>query len=114
MNQVTLLAAGLCLPAHHGQPTPLRLPRSVVEALGTGEIPAELSAILVAAFRTVHKDGAARSSEKRLGRGIHSFLAQLALVVDPIHGLEQVTLVGVDPYEMVHFMHFLISIRVDI
>ena len=86
----------------------------MVEALGTGEIPAELSAILAACFRMVRKYGAALSSEKRLGRGIHSFLAQMALGVDLIPILDQVTFVGVETYRMVHCMHFIFSVRVDL
>ena len=74
---------------------PLWPPWLVAEALGKKAIPAKLSAILAAHFRTVRKDGVARSSEKRLGRGIHSFLTQLALGVNLITGLERVSLVGV-------------------
>ena len=75
-------------------PSPPRPPWPVTEALGTRAIPYELSAILTACFCTVCEDGAALSSDKRSGRGIHSFLAQLALGVDLIPGLDQVTLVG--------------------
>ena len=78
----------LCLPDRHGRPGPLRPPRLVVEALGTGETPDELFAILAARFRTVREDGAVLSSEKRLGQGIHSFLAQIASGVDLIPGLD--------------------------
>ena len=75
-------------------PAPPRPPLSVTEALGTKVILSELSAIIVDHLRTVHKDGAALSSEKRSGRGNHSFLAQLASGGDLIPGLEQVILVG--------------------
>ena len=77
-----------------GPPQP---PRSVVEVLVTGEIPAELAAILAAHFRTVREDGAALLAEKSSGQGIKSFLEQLALGVDPVPELERVMLVGVDP-----------------
>ena len=70
--------------------------------------------ILAAHSQTVRKDGAALSEEKRLGRGIRSFLAQLASGMDPAPGLERVTLVGVDPYRMVHLAHSLFSVRFDI
>ena len=46
--------------------------------MGTGTIPAELTAILVAHSQTVRKDGTARTPEECSVRGIHSFLAQLA------------------------------------
>ena len=54
-----------------GPPWPSRL---VEEALGTGSIRAELTAILAAHFRTVCEDGASLLAEKRSGQGIHSFL----------------------------------------
>ena len=89
---------------------PPRPPRLVVEALGTGEIPGELSAILAGRFRTVRKDGAALLSDKLSVRGINSFLEQVAPGVDRIHGLERVTLVGIEPDEMVHLFHSLFSV----
>ena len=85
-----------------------------VEALGTGAIPAELSMILTARFQTVRKDWAALFSEKRSGRGINSFLAQLASGVELIHGLERVTLVRVDLDGMVHLLHSPFYIQVDL
>ena len=86
----------------------------MVEALGAGVIPAEFAEVLVDHFRTVCKDRAALLAEKLSGRGIHSFMAQLGSEEDPVPGLEQVTLVGVDPNVMVHLMHFLLSVWVDI
>ena len=80
----------------------------MAEAMGNGEIPADLSAILAARFRTVRKDGAALFSEKCSDRRIHSFLEQLALRVDLIPSLEQVTLVGVYPDGMMHLLHSLL------
>ena len=91
-------------------PVPLRPPWSLVEALGTGAILDDISAILTASFRTVREDGAALYSEKLSDRGIHYFLAQLALRLDLIPILERVTLVGVDPDGMVHLLHSLLSI----
>ena len=52
--------------------------------------------------------------KKRSGWGIHSFLAQLASGVDLFPGLEQVTLVGVDPDGIMHLTHLLFYVRVDI
>ena len=66
---------------------PLRPPRSVAEALGTGAIRAKLSAILAAHSQTVFKDGTDLTLEKRSGQGIHSFLVPLASGVDPVPGL---------------------------
>ena len=72
----------------------------MVEDLGTGVIPGELYAILVARFRS--------------GRGIHSFLVQLALGVDHIPVPERLNLVGVNPDEMLHLFQLLFSVLVDI
>ena len=52
--------------------------------------------------------------EELSGRGIHSFLAQLALRADPVSGLEQVMVVGVDPGRRVHLMNLLLSVRVNV
>ena len=62
------------------------------EDLGNRVVPAELSTILADRFRTVRKDGADLSSEKHSGRGIHSFLMQIALGVDLIPGQERLAL----------------------
>ena len=86
----------------------------MAEALESGTIPAELAAILAAHFQTVCEDGAALSLEKRSGWGIHSFLEQLVPGVDPVPSLERVTLVRVDSYGMVHLMHLLFYVRVNI
>ena len=94
-----------------GTPIP---PRLLAEALGTIVILTKLAAILAAHFQTFCEDVTALSAEKRSGRGIHYFLAHLTLGFDPVLGLERVTLVGVDPYGMVHFMQLLFSVLVDI
>ena len=52
-----------------------RLQRSVAEVLVTGSIPAELAAILAEHFRTVRKDGTARTPEEHTGWGLHAFLS---------------------------------------
>ena len=95
-------------------PGGLRPPCSVAEDLGTGAIPAKLSAILAAHSQTVSKDGAALTAEKRSGQGIHSFLVQLESGVDPVPGLDRVTVVGVDPDGRVHLMHSLFYVQVDL
>ena len=91
-----------------------RPPRLVAEALGTGAIPANLAAILAAHSQTVYEDGTACTPEERSGRGIHYFLAHLALGEVPFLGLEWVTLVGIDPDGRVHLMHSLFSVRVNV
>ena len=53
-------------------------------------------------------------SKKRSGRGIHSFLAHLALGVDLITGLKGVNLVRFNPDGMVNLLHSLFSIRFDL
>ena len=82
--------------------------------MGTGAILAEIFAILTAHIQTVRKDGADLSSEKHLGRGIHFFLTQLAFELDTVPSMKRVILVGVYPDGMVHLMHSLLSVRVDI
>ena len=52
--------------------------------------------------------------DKRLGRGIHSFLEQLTMGVELIPGLEWLILGGVNPDRMLHFLHSLFSIQVDL
>ena len=94
-------------------PGPLRPPWLVLEALGTGAILTEIATILASHSQTVRKDRAALLADKCLGRGIQYFLAQLASGVDPVPGLERVTLVRVEPDKMVHIMHLLFSVRVD-
>ena len=84
----------------------------MAEARGTGAIPDELSVILVDHFRTVRKDGAALTSDKRSDRGIHSFLVQIASGLDLIPGLEEATLVRVDPAGMVYLLHSLLFVQV--
>ena len=66
-------------------------PRSLAEDMRNGEIPSEIAAILAAHSCTVCKDRMALTPEKSSGRGIHSFLAQPALGVDPVPGLDRVT-----------------------
>ena len=94
-----------------GTPWP---PRSVVEALGTGEISAELAVILVTHSQTVHEDRTAYTPEERLVWVIHSFLAQISSRVDLVPGLERVTMVGIDPGGRVLLMHSLFSVRVNV
>ena len=94
-------------------PGPPRPPRLVAKALGTGAIPAKLSAILADRFRTVREDGESLSLEKRLVRGVHSFLAQLKSVVEIVPRLEQVTLVRINSDVMLHLMHLVLSVWVD-
>ena len=89
-------------------------PQLVVEALGTRAIPAELSAILAAHYRTVCTDGMSCTPEERSVRGQHSFLAHLKLGEVLVPGLERVTLVGVNPYRRVHLMHSLFSVWVKV
>ena len=91
-----------------------RLPRSVAEALGTGAIPGDLSAILTGRFRTVRDYGTALNPDKHSGQGIQSLLEQLASGVDHIPGLERLDLIGVDQDRTVHILHLLFSAPVDL
>ena len=94
-----------------GAPRP---PWLVAEDLKTEVIPAELATILVTHSQTICMDRAALTPEKRSGRGIHSFLAQLTSGVDPVPVLERVTVVRVNPGGRVNIMHLLFSVRVEL
>ena len=95
-------------------PPPLRPPCLVAEDPGTGEIPADLVAILAAHYRTVREDGTARIPEERSGRVIHSFLAQLVSGVNLFPGLERVTMVGIEPDRRVLLLKSLFSVQVNV
>ena len=58
-------------------PDPPRTPRLMEEALVTGTISGDLSAILAGLFQTVCKDGTALTPDKRSVQGVYSFLVQL-------------------------------------
>ena len=64
--------------------------------------------------QTVREDGTALTPEKGSGRGIHFFLGQLSPRVDPVPGLERVTVVGVDLDGRVHLMHLLLTVWVNV
>ena len=86
----------------------------MAEALRTGAILAELAAILADHSQTLFKDRADLTPEKRSGRWIHSFLAQLESGLNAVPGLEWVTVVRVDPYVRAHHMHLLFSVQFDL
>ena len=52
--------------------------------------------------------------DKRSGRGIHSFLAQVVSGVEPSPGLERVLIIGVYQDETVHLLYLLFSVLVDL
>ena len=62
----------------------------------------------------VLKNGATLTSDKHPGQGVHSFLSQLASAVYHIPVLERVIILGVDPDRMVHLLHSLLSVRVEL
>ena len=72
--------------------TPPPPPRSVGEVLGIGRLPDGLVAELSAGFQFTKEYGGPLSTEKRSGRGFHSFLTHLASRVDPVPGLKRVML----------------------
>ena len=86
----------------------------MAEALGTGAIPGELSAILVGRFGAVHKDGKALTPEKRSGQGVPYLLVNIASGVDHIPNLEQVAVIGFDQDGTVHLLHSLLSFPVNL
>ena len=65
-------------------------------------------------FRMVREDGTALTLNKHSDRGIHSFLDQLSSGVDYIPVMEQVAFIGVDQDGMVHLLHSLFSVPVDL
>ena len=97
-------------PTFMVNPKPPRPPRSVREVLRTGRIPDDLVKTLLERFRVKREDGGYLSKEKYSGRGVHSFLAQLASRVDPVPGFEQVALFQVDPDITAHLLHSLFSV----
>ena len=86
----------------------------MVEDLGTGVIPSKLSVILAELFWAVCDDGMALTLDKRLSRGIHSFLDQIMSGVDHILRLGRVSLLGFDQDKTVHSLHSLFSVLVDL
>ena len=82
---------------------PPRVPRSVGEALGTGRLLDALIKILASHFLMVCEDVRGVSTYKCTGRGLHSFLAHLELVVDPVSGLDQLALLGLTQTERCTF-----------
>ena len=65
-------------------------------------------------FRVAKEDGGPLSRDKRSGRGVHSFLVNLASRVDPVPGFERVVLLQFDPDGTVHFLHSIFSVLVDL
>ena len=85
---------------------PPRPPRLVGEVLGTVRLPDNLTEILENRFRTVCEDvGGGMSTEKRVGRGLQSFLAHLAPGVDLVPILERLFLLGVEQNITVHLFY---------
>ena len=89
-------------------------PRSVGEVLGTGQMPGDLVAASLVRFQLTKEDDGLLSLKKRSGRGVESFLAHLASGVDPVPGFERVGLLQVEPDGMVHVLHSMLSVPVDI
>ena len=95
-------------------PDPPRPSRSLREVTGNGQLPNALTKILASCFCMVRKDGEGLSMDNRAGLGIHSFLSHLASGVDPVPGLDQLELLGVYQDGMLHLLHSLFSIPVDL
>ena len=93
---------------------PPPLPRLVGEVLGTGQLPDNLVAALLARFRVTKEDGGPLSPEKRYGRGVYSFLAHVASGVDPVPNFERVGILQVNPDGTVHVLHSMFSVPVKL
>ena len=92
-------------------------PRLVEEVLGTVQLPNNLVVALSDRPRVKKEDGGKLSPEKRSGQVVHSFLAHLAHLAsgaDPIPGFERVRLLQVDPDGLVHVLHSMFSVPVDL
>ena len=71
----------------HDPPPPLW---SVGEVLGIGRLSDDLVAELSAGFQFTKEYGGTLSTEKRSGRGVHSFLFHLASGVATVSGFKRV------------------------
>ena len=79
-----------------------------------GRLPDDLVAELSAGFRFTKEYGGPLSTEKRSGRGVHSFLVHLASGVATVSGFKRVILLQVDPDRTVHVLHSLLSLLVNL
>ena len=89
-------------------------PRLVGEVPGTGRLLDNLVAELSNRFQVMKENGGPLSPEKRSNRGVYSFLSHLASRVYPVPGFEWVVLLQVDPDGIVHVLHSLLSVPVDL
>ena len=65
-------------------------------------------------FWAFFQDEEGLSTDKRIGWGLKSFLAHLALVVDPVPVLNQLALLGVNLDGTLHLLHLLFSVPTDL
>ena len=80
--------------------------------LGTSSLPGNLVKALSERFRDMREEVVSLLTEKRSGRGVHSFLAHIASGVDMVPGFEGVAILQVDLDGTVHLMHLLFSVPV--
>ena len=95
-------------------PWPPPPPRSVAKALETEATQDKLAVILAVLSQTVRKDETDRTPEECSGQVIQSFLVQISSGVEPVPGLERVTVVGLDPDGRVLLMHSIFSVRFNV
>ena len=82
--------------------------------LGTSQFPKNVARALLVWFHLKRGDGGPLSTEKRSGRGIHSFLGHIASGVDTVPGFERVACLQVEPGRTVHLLHLLFSVQVGL
>ena len=96
-----------------GAPDPPRPPGSAGKVLGTRLLPNYLIRTLSDRFQVTREGGGGISLELRAGRGLHTFLGHLASRVDPVLGLDHLTLLGVNWDGTVYLLHPFFSVTVD-
>ena len=80
--------------------------------LGTGRNPDDLVGALLDRFQATWEDDGGLSLELRTWRGLHAFLRHITSGVDPVPGMERLTLLGVDRDDTMDLLHLLFSIPV--
>ena len=95
-------------------PNPHRPNQFVGGVLGTVPFPENLVEALTGQFLAVWEEGGALSMKRRTVWGVHSLLGHLTSGVDPVPGLERLTLLGGNQDGAVHLLHSLFSVPVGL
>ena len=96
-------------------PGPPRPPWLVGEVIVIIQLPGNLSGALLDRFQVTWEDGGGvLSSELYAGRGLHAFLGHLVSAVDPVPGLECLSLMGVERDRIGHLLKLFFSVPVGL